>query len=97
MNQVNLITETTGGYNVNGRRAWHVIDESQGEPANRGVPADELLSQPWVRELVERVNEAVDVPTALSAINDLLFRIATKAPLRPDTTFVGTVLSEGAQ
>lgn len=48
----------------------------QGTIANRGVPAEELLSAGWVRELVERVNLAKDVPTALGAIYGLLRQMA---------------------
>ena len=76
--------------------AVELLGIPQGELVNRGVPADELLSKAWVRELVERVNEAADVPAALSAINGLLLRVLTKAPLGPDTALVGKALTEGA-
>ena len=76
--------------------AVELLGIPQGELVNRGVPADELLPKAWVRELVERVNEATDGPAALSAINDLLLRVATTTPRRPDTTLVGKALTAGA-
>jgi len=76
--------------------AVELLGFPQAELVNRCLPADEHLPQSWVRELVERVNDAADVPTALSAINDLLLRVATEPTLRPDTTLVGKALTRAA-
>ena len=83
----------------------------QGEIANRGIPAELLLASDWVRELVERVNLAKDVPTALEAIYGLLVQmaaqsrgpresVARRALRRPDKTPVdaaGAVTALAAQ
>ena len=66
----------------------------QGELINRGVPADELLSKAWVGELVERVNQAKDVSTALTAISDLLVRGSNHRHAHHDTTLVERALGE---
>jgi len=74
--------------------AVELLGIPQGELVNRGVPADELLSKTWVRELVERVNEAADVHKALSAINDLLRRVPSNARPRRDTMLIGQAFAE---
>lgn len=75
--------------------AIELLGVPQGELANRGVAADQLLPQPWVRELVDRVNQAPDVPTALSAIHELLYRAVGDTASRPDTTFLRRALFKG--
>ena len=51
--------------------AGELLGIAQGELVNCGVPADELFSQSWVRELVERVNETIErAMTLLAEGND---------------------------
>jgi AraC-like DNA-binding protein len=76
--------------------AVELLGVPQGELANRGVAADQLLPKPWVRELVERVNGATDLPTALRAIYDLLRSVPPPDSAHEGTTLVRRALAEGA-